>query len=287
MIGILFDRTHDEEIYQRARAIVGAQIQKITYDEFLPVLLGHDGIDAYAGYDPHVNPNVSTEFSTAAFRVGHTMLSGEIMRLDPYGNEIAEGHLALRDVFFDPEPILESGIGPILQGLEAEKSQEIDPYIVDDVRNFLFGPPGAGGFDLASLNIQRGRDHGLASYNDTREALGLDAAKCFEDISSDPEVVHRLKAAYDSVDDIDLWVGGLSEDHVADGQVGETFHAIISDQFERVRDGDRFWYERSLSHKDLAYVEQTSLADVIRRNSTAVPVSDNVFYVAPSHQHYV
>lgn len=59
--------------------------------------------------------------------------------------------------------------------------------MVDDVRNFLFGEPGSGGFDLASLNIQRGRDHGLLGYNDVREAHGLTRAQGFEDVSSDPK----------------------------------------------------------------------------------------------------
>ena len=46
-------------------------------------------------------------------------------------------------------------------------------HIVDDVRDFLFGEPIPGGFDLATLNIQRGRDHGLPGYNAVRVAFGL------------------------------------------------------------------------------------------------------------------
>ncbi|QDV58067.1 peroxidase family protein [Rosistilla oblonga] len=278
----LSDAAVDEEIFQRARAIVGAELQHITYDEFLPTLLGENALDAYAGYDAMVDPSIATEFSTAAFRFGHTTLSPELLRLDPDGNEIAAGNVSLRDAFFSADTLLESGIAPILQGAAAQVSQTIDPYVIDDVRNFLFSAPGQGGLDLASLNIQRGRDHGLSSYNDTREALGLGRIDCFEQISSDDEVIARLQSAYESVDDIDLWVGGLSEDHVADGNLGETFRTIIVDQFERLRDGDRYWYENALSATDLAMVKDTQLSDIIRRNTTADTVQDNVFVLPAS-----
>ena len=73
------------------------------------------------------------------------------------------------------------------------------------------------------------------------------------------------------VNDIDLWSGGLAEDHVAGALVGETFHAIMADQFTRLRDGDRFWYQNDpffTSDPDLmAEVEATTLSAVIRRNT--------------------
>ncbi len=157
-------------------------------------------------------------------------------------------------------------------------AQEIDNEVVDDVRNFLFGPPGAGGFDLASLNIQRGRDHGLSDYNSTRVAMGLDAVESFSDISSDPEVAARLEELYGTVDNIDLWVGGLAEDHLPGSSMGETFTAIIVDQFERLRDGDRFWYENVFSGDALREINGTTLADVIERNSDVSGLQENVFF---------
>ncbi|MHC4947080.1 MAG: peroxidase family protein, partial [Planctomycetota bacterium] len=64
-----------DEVYERARAKVGALMQVITYREFLPALLGDDAISPYAGYDDGVDPGISNEFSTAAYRLGHSMLS--------------------------------------------------------------------------------------------------------------------------------------------------------------------------------------------------------------------
>ncbi|NES24473.1 MAG: PEP-CTERM sorting domain-containing protein [Symploca sp. SIO3E6] len=268
-----------EEIYQRARKMVGAQIQAITYNEFVPLLLGDGAIEAYSGYNDTVNASISNEFSTAAFRVGHTMLSPELQRINNDGT--SPGSIALQDAFFTTTPILEEGIDSILFGLASQKAQEVDTLIIDDVRNFLFGPPGAGGFDLASLNIQRGRDHGLPGYNQARVGLGLSAVTSFADITSDLSVQDKLASIYDTVDDIDLWIGGLAENHFNGGIVGELFHTIIADQFTRTRDGDRFFYlndDYLLSM--VPDIGTTTLSDVIRRNSTITNIQDNAFVVA-------
>lgn len=271
----------DEELYQQARQIVAAELQAITFNEFLPALLGSNAISRYQGYDSTVDPSIANEFSTAAYRFGHTMLSSELLRLDENGNVADEGNLALLNAFFNPSEVANNGVDSLLRGLTVNLAQEIDNQVVDDVRNFLFGPPGAGGFDLASLNIQRGRDHGLSDYNSTRVALGLDAVEDFSDITSDPDVAARLEQLYGTVDNIDLWVGGLAEDHLPGSSMGETFTAIIVDQFERLRDGDRFWYENIFSGESLRKINNTTLADVIERNSNVSGLQENVFF-APS-----
>ncbi len=270
-----------EQIYQQARVIVAGQIQVITYNEFLPALLGNNALSRYRGYRLDVDARLVNEFSTAAYRLGHSMLNGQILRLDADGNEIEAGHLALRDAFFRPDRLItEGGIDPMLRGLAKQRSQDIDVRIIDDVRNFLFGEPGEGGFDLASLNIQRGRDHGLPGYNDVREALGLPRVNNFNQISDSPEVRQRLRAAYDNVDQIDLWVGGLAEDHVRGAMVGRTFFSILKHQFEVLRDGDRFWYTRTLSRQQARALERTRLSDIIRRNTDiGNELQNNVFFM--------
>ncbi len=257
-----------DEIYERARAIVGAQMQVITYEEFLPALLGRRALPRYRGYNPELDASIANSFSTAAYRFGHSALSEQILRLDADGNEIAAGHLELREAFFNPSRITdEGGIDPVLRGLAAQVCQKVDPFVIDAVRNFLFGPPGAGGFDLASLNIQRGRDHGLPSYNDMRDAVGLSRVTSVAEISSDTEVQQRLLDTYGGVDDIDLWVGGLAEDAVNGGQLGELFSVIVTRQFTALRDGDRFWYERVFGGRELQRIRETTLSDIIRRNT--------------------
>jgi peroxidase len=273
--------SEDERVYQAARRMVIAEVQVITYHEFLPALLGPDALPPYRGYDPGVDPRISNEFSAASYRFGHSAVSPTLLRLGADGGPIGSGHLALRDAFFSPGRVVdEGGIDPILRGLAGQVCQAVDAYVVDDLRNFLFGPPGAGGFDLASLNIQRGRDHGLPGYNDAREAFGLPRARNFADVTSDPALRAKLASAYDDVDAIDLWVGGLAEDPRPGAMVGELVGAVVAEQFAVLRDGDRFWYARTLSDADRARVESTRLADVIRRNTgIGSELADDVFRV--------
>ena len=257
-----------EQLYRKARQLVTAEMQVITYREFLPALLGRGAIAPYEGYDEGVDASIANAFSTAAYRFGHSALSPNLLRLDADGQEIDAGPLALRDAFFRPDRLItEGGLDPVLRGLAAQTCQTIDAKVIDDVRNFLFGPPGSGGFDLPSLNIQRGRDHGLPSFNDAREALGLERIASFEELSPDADVSASLAAVYDSVDDVDLWTGGLSEPALEGGHLGETFATIVIEQFEALRDGDRFWYTRVLSPDEIEAVEAMRLSDVIRANT--------------------
>ena len=256
-----------ETLYQEAKAIVEAEIQAVTYNEFLPLFLGENALPAYSGYRAAIDPGIANEFAGAAFRVGHTMLSGVIARMDESGDSIAQGDLALRQAFFNPTAFQETGPDAVMRGLSATLSQEIDTQVIDDVRNFLFGPPGSGGFDLVSLNIQRGRDHGLADYNSAREAYGLARVSSFAEITSDAALQQKLASLYGSVDDIDLFVGGLAEDQVAGAMVGELVLTILTDQFERLRDGDSFWYQNRFDENALRTLDQTTLSDIIVRNT--------------------
>ena len=267
----------DEQVYQKARSIVAAEIQAITYNEWLPSLLGRGALEKYDGYDSSVNPGISNEFATAAFRFGHSLLGDDVGFLDDNGLPVRK-EVSLAEAFFNTSLVKENGIDSALKYLASDPSMEVDTEVVEGVRNFLFGPPGAGGLDLASLNIQRGRDHGLADYNETREAVGLSRVTRFAEITSDKAMQTKLESLYGSVDDIDLWVGGLAEDHVRGSSVGETFQTIIVDQFERLRDGDRFWYQNQFSGRQLAQLQKTSLSDVIERNTDLTSIQKNAFF---------
>lgn len=271
-----------DEIFDRARRRVIAQIQAITYREWLPALLGPDPLPAYRGYDPDIDAGIANSFSTAAFRFGHSLLSPQILRLNSSLQESESGHLSLADAFFAPARLTEEGgIDPILRGLAWQTCQDFDVYVIDEVRNFLFGAPGNGGFDLAALNIQRGRDHGLPGYNDLRVAYGLEPARSLRELSSSREVRQRLRSVYTSPGDMDAWIGGLAEDPLPNAMVGELVFAVVADQFQRLRDGDRFWYQRVLNERAIREVERTTLADVIRRNTEiGNEIDDDVFRVA-------
>src|SRR5262249_11527103 len=153
------------------------------------------------GYNPNVNPGIANEFSTAAFRLGHSLLGDDIEFLGNNGLPVAD-EVALAQAFFNPTLLAANGADPILKYLSSDPSSELDSTVVNSVRNFLFGPPGSGGLDLASLNIQRGRDHGLADYNTMRAAYGLPRVTSFAQITSNPDVQAKLRQLYGSVNNI-------------------------------------------------------------------------------------
>jgi peroxidase len=267
----------DDGIYFRARAVVCAEIQKITYTEFLPGLIG--AITAYAGYDENVDPSIANVFASASFRFGHSLLTTTVSRLDSNNQSI--GDLLLGKDFFKPTQITSVGIEPFLRGLARQRPEEIDGLIVDAVRNF--SPTSAHGFDLAALNIQRGRDQGLPRFNQVRLDYGLSAFTAFSQITSDTSMQAKLAAAYATVDDIDAWVGMLVENHRPNTLLGPTLIAVLTDQFQRLRDGDRFWYETYLDPSTLATVQATRLSDIIRRNTTiSTELQNNVFNLPPA-----
>ncbi|MEO0602740.1 MAG: peroxidase family protein [Myxococcota bacterium] len=273
-----------ESIYQQARRLVAAEIQIITYQEFLPALIGPGALPAYRGYDASVHPGLFNAFSVAAFRLGHSMVNAELRRIDRRGRTISAGDLDLREAFFTAPSVLrdEDDVEPILRGLASQRHQRLDIRVVAPLRNFLFGEPGSGGLDLVALNVQRGRDHGVPSYVAVREAMGLGSATSFADITSDAGLQQALAAVYGEVGEVDLWVGGLAEDPLtAQGsQVGPLFRALLVKQFAALRDGDRFWHEVDLEPDELDRVQGTTLARVIRRNTDIDDeLADDVFHV--------
>jgi len=268
---------NDQELYIRARAVVIAEIQSITYNEWLPAVVAGNAMPRYTGYKPQVNPNLSNEFSTAAFRFGHSLLGNDIKFLDENGIPVAD-EVALKDAFFRPTLLNDHSLESIFKYLASDPASEMDTKLVGSLRNFLFGPPGSGGFDLAALNIQRGRDHGLADYNDTRAALGLPKVKSFAEISKNPQLQANLKQLYTTVGSIDLWVGILAEDPLPGSNLGPTGQKIIIDQFLRMRDGDRFWYQNEFGGSLLREIEQTRLSDILKRNASMNNLQNNVFF---------
>ena len=272
-----------DQLYNQARAIVGAEIAKITYSEFLPHLLGKQAIKSYQGYKAGVDASISEEFAGAAFRFGHSIVSDNLQRIDESGAPVGSD-LSLKDAFFlsPTEFATNGGADGFLRKLSSDISNALDVHIVDDLRNFL-NVPGAA-MDLAAINIQRGRDLGLGSLNETRVALGLKSYTSFSQISADPSVVSSLQAAYGSVDKLDLWIGGLAENHAKGAMVGETFQKIIAGQFTALRDGDRLWYQnQGFDAATLQQIDNTSLADLILLNTDTDHIQPDVFSFMGRH----
>ena len=281
----LYPSLNNEQIYQLARRIVGAEIQKITYGEYLPAMFGHDFAPDPddAVYDPTVDASITNSFAHAFFRFGHSQINERTLLVNNQNQRV--GSLSIRDAFFDPDILKDNPgrVGLILKGLASQVGQENDLLLTDGIRNNLFGAPGQGGLDLGALDIQRGRDHGLPDFNNLRGNYGLTEVLTFAEISSDPTIQQKLEELYGNVDNIDAFVGALAEDHLPGSSAGPLLTAIISNQFTRLRDGDRFFYtiDELLQSGDVERIidlDDLKLSDVIRRNTGMSNIQDNVFF---------
>ena len=273
-----------DQLYDMARAITTAEYQNIVYSEFLPSLLGPDAMTPYQGYNPNVSPQIFEEFSTAAYRFGHSIVS-------PTETKIANDGLVLEQqdlVAASAEPTgaygTDGGADALLRNLAQDYSQQEGATINSDLRNMLnANPPGDQG-DLAAIDILRERDLGIATLNQTREVIGLTPHTSFSQITSDPTLAAQLQQVYGSVDQVDLFVGGLAEDPAPGAMVGPTFQAIIADQFENLRDGDRLFFEnQGFSPTLMNQVQNTTLSDLIIRDTRTTAMQPDAFVATVRH----
>ncbi len=102
-LALFFPHWNDERLYQQARRRVVGIIQSITYNEFLPAILGENALAPYQGYNPLWYPNITNTFANAGYRFGHSMLPPEVFRMDNSGDVIPDGNLRLKEAFFNPD----------------------------------------------------------------------------------------------------------------------------------------------------------------------------------------
>lgn len=270
----------DEKIYEATRKILGAVIQSITYNEFLPAL----GVElpAYRGYSEDVDPRILNIFATAVYRLGHTMLPNSVSLTDAQGSE---SEIDLYKIFFAPGSMNGEFLDGLIRGAISHPAERVDNKVVNGIRNFMFDPfSNHGKLDLAMLNIHRAREHGLPRYMDVRALFDGDSKIAQVDEA-------QLLSVYQSLDHVDLWVGMLSEQELPGKAIGQTINDVFTMQFKSLRDGDRFFYRRDSDFYEngglgrlgynSAYVEQRTLAKIIADNTNVSreDMPENVFFV--------
>ncbi|NXG03269.1 PERM Myeloperoxidase, partial [Sakesphorus luctuosus] len=241
-----------EKLYQESRKIVIAINQIITYRDYLPLLLGEETsrwLPSYTGYKEDVDPSASNVFSLV-FRFGHTSVLPFVPRLDENFQPLGSfSHVPLRRTFCAPWRIItEGGIDPLVRGMLVAHSKLMkqNQLLVEELQNHLFEQTEAMGLDLAAINMQRGRDHGLPGYNAWRGFCGLSQPQTEEELSevlNNPQLAKKLLDVYGTADNIDLWMGVVAEPPVPGGRIGPTGGCIIGTQFSKLRSGDRFLWE--------------------------------------------
>mmetsp|Transcript_13500 Transcript_13500/g.16349 ORF Transcript_13500/g.16349 Transcript_13500/m.16349 type:complete len:642 (+) Transcript_13500:146-2071(+) len=277
-----YNTQNDDLIFENARIRNILQYQKMVWD-FLETILGKKNLDFFMGkYDKFntkksCEPGMEIHFTTAAYRFGHSGLRDILPRVNNTGIINDAQNMLLKDVFdspnthYDDEDLLHE----LFNGVYLHKHEPLDVKVVDAVRNHLFENTGHR-LDLVSLNIQRGRDHGLQTFNWYRQALAyklflhpkeLPMIETFEELTQDEDLAAELKDLYGHIHNIDLFVAGLAEVDMPGSMLGKTFTVSIIEQFKRLRDCDPIWFQSGWV-KDMDGMDtKLSLGDIIAANT--------------------
>ena len=273
-----------EHVFQETRKLVGAILQKITYEDYLTKVLGQSTYDtvirSYNGYNRMVDASIPNSFATAAYQFGGSLIQPIWSRFlsDEYENGV-NNPLNLRASFFNRTAYLETGTDPVLRGLVTQNSRRMDEFLNTVLTEQHFQVDSEPGMDLASLNIQRGRDHGLAPYTIWKNFC----QHTFPDLKMS-DIKNKLTFTrflhnYGSLENVDLWVGGLAEERLPYSLLGPTFACILGITFSNVRDGDRFYYENDgvFTTEQRKEISNASLSRVICDNTEIQTIQPDAF----------
>ncbi|ARA71987.1 Peroxinectin [Kaumoebavirus] len=299
---------NDEQLYQRARDWTIAIYQHIVFDEYLPSVLGPyvNRLRPYERYDPEVDPRMSVVFASAAFRFGHSTLPTRLFlksKCDqPPFSGADDARNSRRGAGQNGGPT--SGLDLLIQvgdpthvlhALLYNTAQKIDHLFEDSLRNIAAVP-----FDVVAVNILRGRHNGVPNYYKLRKTYtaldiyaspacgvtedypGPDPIGCFNLITSNSTLASLLQQYYGKVNKIDAFVGMVSENRYL-AALGPTAAAITVDQFSRVREGDRFWYQNLanglFTPNEVAWIRGTSLKYLAERAYPTAHIQETAFFV--------
>lgn len=267
-----------DKIYNTARHIIIGEIQAITYREFLPLVLG--SVDLYgrsACFKGHSKKaTIFNEFSTVAYRFGHTLVTDTLEVRSPLSGEL-EDILDLKDVFFENPAVPDGnlwnrGISGFLLGAARQQSQFRDPKIVDAIRRFLFANMPNAALDLAALNLIRGREHGIPSYQQLyRWVTDRTFSSCHQ-LTESIELCEKINEVYGAGNDIDPWLGIISERQRGNAILGIVASEIVAIQFALLRDTDPYFYLWDpIILEFRAEIHNTRLSKIILRNTDINP----------------
>ncbi|KAG7190439.1 hypothetical protein KM043_006544 [Ampulex compressa] len=282
-LGRLNPRWNDEKLYQEARRIVIAEMQHITYNEFLPVVLGETTLDKFdlrlaqrgysRGYDTRTDATLSNSAASAGlFFVA--ALTPKTLDLVDSRSALKSGERSLLSAFYAPQEFYEAGaIDRLIVGATAGHSRKPLPPGLNEIlleRYFHDGKSNDPPVDYAAQIIQQGRDHGLPPYVRWRAFCDLTDVADFQELEGTmaKDTIERLQAVYKDVQDIDLVTGALSEAPVTDSVLGPTFLCLMGHTFRNARLGDRYWYENanspgSLTIDQLEEIRKSTMAQIL------------------------
>ncbi|XP_069758681.1 dual oxidase 2-like [Narcine bancroftii] len=292
----------DEDIFQQVRKWVIATFQNIALYEWLPKHLGKS-ISKYQGYKKFIDPGISPEFQVAALKSVATMVPPGV-----YMRNRTCGFRRVRNIFNRESPALRlcnnfwnrqkpnlqtaAAFEELIFGMASQVAEREDHIIVEDLRDYMFGPLKFSRSDLVALTIQKGRDNGLPTYNTAREAYQLPAVGNWVDINSNlmnqTQIFNELAEQYGGdISKLELWPGVLLEGR---GGAEDLLSKIMIEQFQRIRDGDRFWFENQqnglFTAEEINKIQGITFFDVLAKalNTNENELQKDVFVLKAGDQ---
>ncbi|NXN80294.1 DUOX2 oxidase, partial [Bombycilla garrulus] len=279
----------DEDLFQHARKRVIATFQSIVLYEWLPTLLGAQ-VPEYRGYQQHLDPSLSPEFVAAAGQFLATMVPPGVYKRDVtcrFQNVSVSGGsfpaVRLCNSYWSREsPGLQQAedVDSLLLGMSSQVAEREDNIVVEDLQDYWYAPVKFSRTDFVASWVQRGRDLGLPTYNQVRQHFGLEPLQNWSNLAPhlEPQVLQNVAALYgNNIAGLELLPGGMLE---ADGSL---FSTIILEQFVRLRDGDRFWFENTknglFTEEEIREIRNTTFHSVLTSvtSATSTDLQPHVF----------
>ncbi|MFH4976071.1 hypothetical protein AB6A40_002780 [Gnathostoma spinigerum] len=291
----------DGRLYEEARRIVIAQIQHITYNEYLPLIIGRENLRQYgvnlqshaydSDYDLTVDASVLNEYASAVGLFFFSLFPDRLSMYASSGDRLSQKPWSI--LFDDPSLLYNRDkFDDILRFLLYEPIRKPGLQMNSQFKDQFLRGAGNVGLDLAAIIIQMGRDHGIPSYTTVRKGCGLSTPENFSDLNEivlNTVDISQLSQLYARLDDIDLFVLGLAEKPTPGALVGPTFACVIGRQFQKTRHGDRYWYENffvpsAFTIDQLNEIRKTTLARILCDNAGTIgKVQPSAFFVADNY----
>eukprot|EP00105_Crassostrea_gigas_P042884 XP_019927032.1 PREDICTED: peroxidase-like protein [Crassostrea gigas] len=255
--------TNDEILFQETKRIVIAELQHVTYNEFLPAVLDNKTTKAFIlrsrrsghvdNYNPFINHRTINAFGVAAYRIGHSLVRNTLGLLE-------KGRLITFPVqkhFEVPDLMYEGGYERMARWMSREPKSLSDRLLVDGIRNRLFENFNFMGPSVETTSLDLGA---LLGVENTvfRPTMLTDSSV----VSLEPTSLQLRVEVFRHPDDIDLFAGGMSETPDKGSILGPTFQCLIAYQFSLYKQGDRFWYERKFQENPVAAFTRAELAEI-------------------------
>ncbi|XP_053407483.1 peroxidasin homolog pxn-2-like [Mercenaria mercenaria] len=286
-LGAINDDWSDERIFQETRKIVAAEIQHVTFSEMLPAVLDTDTVSAYGLYDTYSYNSTQDASIIQAFSLAyryHNMMPATLHMTEADGSSyINTGSHNQEDAFESPSFLFEhnyKGVDQISLGFAFNSCPYANRLMNDAARNLLFLDDNGDSFDLATLNIERGREWGTPAYTEYRSLCGVGDVTDWDDLQSThtDDVIAALQSVYDDPRDIDLWTGVVTETTVGTSISGPTQSCLVAKQFANLKYGDRFWYESTVFSADqLTEIKKVTLSRILCDNLDISKMPEEIF----------